>query len=102
MDTPPLIPGFEPWEPQNTVEYLTQNPLPVSFFWKDNEGTPRAVYPKHKSVIAYGKWLKETPYFPGLFELIHKILVHARDLGDADWLAAELETRRPPKQPDLF
>jgi hypothetical protein len=57
------------------------------------------VRPRHTSVTSYGKWLEETPYFPGLFEEIHGILLHARELGDADWLAAELLRRRPPSSP---
>ena len=99
--TPALLPDFEPWEHADTRAYLDANPLPVGFLWLDDTRTPRPVLPRHTNVTSYGKWLAETPYFPGLFELIHKILVNAPDLGDADWLAAELERRRPAQQPPL-
>ncbi len=98
METPALLPDYQPWETKDTVDYLTVNPLPPDFLWTDDTGAARPVYPSHKSVTGYGKWLKETPYFPGLFELIHKILVHAPDLGDGNWMAAELRRRRPPEQ----
>lgn len=102
-----LLPDFATWlkhgHPSglDTRTYLDANPLPINFDWPDDEGRPRPVRPRHTSVTSYGKWLEETPYFPGLFEEIHSILLHARELGDADWLAAELLRRRPPLQSDL-
>lgn len=102
MDTtPPLLPDFVPWDHAQTRAYLDANPLPVGFKWPDNDGLERSVRPRHPTVTSYGKWLQETPYFPGLFEIIHALLVHAAELGDAEWLAAELDRRRPPKQPEF-
>lgn len=96
----------EPWTHAATLAYLDANPLPVTFLWRDEKGAARPVWPRHTSVTSYGKWLKETPYFPGLYELIHGILVladaHSGTVGDAAWLAAELDLRRPPIQPALF
>lgn len=93
------------WGKDLTQEYLTANPLPVGFKWPhrdykhEDDGGLREVKPSHKEVTAYGKWLRETPYFPGLFELIHEILSASEDLGDAEWLAAELLPRRPGRRP---
>lgn len=102
MSQEPLIEGFEPWTHKDTRAYLDANPVPVGCHWLDNNAVQRAVRPSHSSVTGYGKWLQETPYFPGLFELIHGILANTAELGDADWLAGELDRRRPPKQPNLF
>jgi hypothetical protein len=103
---PFALSSAEPWTHAATLAYLDANPLPVAFLWIDNTGAARSVHPRHKSVTGYGKWLKETPYFPGLYELIHGVLVladaHAGTVGDADWLASELELRRPPQQVALF
>jgi hypothetical protein len=98
MSQEPLLPNFEAWEPAKTRRYLDSNPLPVDFSWLDNEGDERPVRPRHTSVTGYGKWLQETPYFPRLFEIIHRVLVNAPAIGGADWLASELNQRRPPKQ----
>lgn len=106
-DPAPLLPDFAVWlkhgHPRglDTRSYLDANPLPLDFLWPDDTGHARPVRPRHATVTSYGKWLEETPYFPGLFEEIHGILLHARDLGDATWLAAELLRRRPPLQSDL-
>ena len=97
-----LLPDFTPWDKADTRAYLDANPLPPDFLWLDDEKKSRAVLPRHASVTGYGKWLAETPYFPGLFELIHRVLVNAPDLGDATWLAAELNRRRPAAQPEIF
>lgn len=89
-----------PWSKHDTQAFLQANPLPRGFKWPhrdhqlDPDGGLRAVQPSQASVENYGKWLRETPYFPGLFELVHDILAAAPDLGDADWLAAELVKRR--------
>lgn len=59
------------------------------------DGTPRLDYAKPKYAIhdGYGKWLHDTPYFPGLFELIHDLLFHSGDtLPDIEALCATLET----------
>lgn len=92
------------WSKDLTQEYLTANPLPQGFKWPhrdhrdEADGGLRDVQPSHKQVTGYGKWLRETPYFPGLFEAAHQILADAEDLGDAEWLAAELNARRPQRQ----
>jgi hypothetical protein len=101
MDQPPLLPEFEAWEHAQTRRYLDANPLPVDFTWPDNQGDERPVRPRHTSVSSYGKWLQETPYFPGLFEMIHRVLVNAPELGGSDWIAGELNQRRPAKQEKL-
>lgn len=100
-ETEPLLPEFQPWEHADTRRYLDANPLPPDFLWRGDDGVSRPVRPRHKSVTGYGKWLHETPYFPHLFEQIHAILVNATALGDAEWLAAELNLRRPPTQPEF-
>lgn len=101
MSQPGLLPDFEPWEHATTRRYLDANPLPVDFCWQDEDGDERPVRPRHTSVTSYGKWLQETPYFPGLFEIIHRVLVNAPMIGGSDWLAEELNQRRPPKQEKL-
>jgi len=97
----PLLPDFVPWEKANTERYLTANPLPLTFTWLADDGVERPVRPRHTTVTSYGKWLHETPYFPGLFELIHRVLVNTPQVGDCDWLAAELNRRRPAQQQNL-
>jgi hypothetical protein len=104
-----LSPSGATWSKDDSQAYLKANPLPVEFRWphRDHRDAPdgglRPVQPAHKSVESYGKWLRETPYFPGLFELAHEILAAAPDLGDADWLASELSARRSRKDtPELL
>lgn len=78
------------WAPEDTVEYLKFNPFPVDFFWKNREGKVVPVQPTY-SIINYGKWLKETPYFPGLFELVHDLLFRCgKTLPDLPTLTAQL------------
>jgi hypothetical protein len=48
------------------------------------------VHPTYAVKGGYGKWLWETPYFPGLFELIHEILFNAMNLPPPDVLAETL------------
>jgi hypothetical protein len=92
------------WSKDDTHAYLKANPLPLEFRWPhrdhrdEEDGGLRRVQPSHKSISDYGKWLRETPYFPGLFERVHEILAAAQDLGDADWLAGELNTWRASAQ----
>jgi hypothetical protein len=101
MSEEPLLPNFEPWDAANTRRFLDKNPLPLDFTWVDQDGDERPVRPRHTSVTSYGKWLQETPYFPGLFEIVHRVLVNAPLLGGAEWLVEELNQRRPPKQEKL-
>lgn len=78
-----LIPGLPPpWTKAASQRWLSLNPLPASFQHADRHGVVRPVQPSHAQ--DYGKWLAETPYFPGLFEEIHDILsIEARvDLDD--------------------
>lgn len=84
------------WTAEHTQAFLAANPLPVDFTWDHRDGGQRPVVPAHSFLKGgYGKWLRETPYFPGLFEMIHDVLLHADPLGDAEWLAGKLnEIRR--------
>jgi hypothetical protein len=103
------------WTDDDVERWLTDFPLPADFTWtrtdttKDKEKilTPNtAVRPKHHGVD-YGKWLRETPYFPGLFERIRDII---RDVPVGTHLPPPEELalllRRPPPekttQPTLF
>jgi hypothetical protein len=82
------------WTRDATMRYLNANPLPASFRWTHRDGGERAVQPSHRLVTGYGKWLRETPYFQGLFELIHDLLEQVSEVGDGEWLAAEIMKRR--------
>ena len=42
----------------------------------------------------YGKWLREAPYFPGLFELAGDLLENAPEEIKAEWLPQELRRVR--------
>jgi len=78
------------WSREDTRDFLTIYPLPSDLVWPHRDGGKRPVHPTYRVSGGYGKWLWETPYFPGLFELIHEILVNARELPTADLLADEL------------
>jgi hypothetical protein len=85
------------WTHTHTRAWLSAYPLPADFTWPDRDGQTRPVLPSHRSLSGgYGKWLHETPYFPGLFELAHEILRRAP--ADAvltpEWLANELKLTR--------
>lgn len=89
------------WDQDCTMRYLNQEPLPPDFTWPHRDGGERTVWPVHTAVIGYGKWLRETPYFPGLFELIHEIADRATDeLPDGPALAAQLNDLRK-KHPEI-
>lgn len=78
------------WTQEDSIDYLTLNPLPADFVWKNRDGKMAEVRPTY-SVTNYGKWLHETPYFPGLFELIHDLLfLSGKRLPDIHSLAAQL------------
>lgn len=79
------------WTRDHTMRHLNANPLPETFRWPHRDGGDRVVQPSHKSVAGYGKWLRETPYFQGLFELVHDVCARADALGDGEWLAAEIK-----------
>ena len=93
------VPAGEPaWTLDDTQAYLTANPLPSDFTWRHRDfpaHLPQPVHPSHKNLKGgYGKWLRETPYFPGLFERVHGIILDAGDdLPDPATIAAELRRR---------
>jgi hypothetical protein len=82
------------WTADATMRYLSAYPLPRTFTWPHRDEGERPVWPTHGAVTAYGKWLRETPYFPGLFELAHDLLEDAPDEFDAEWLPAEIDVVR--------
>ena len=85
------------WSLDDTMHYLTANPLPADFHWPHRDfpaARPQPVHPKNRIHYGYGKWLRETPYFPGLFERIHGIIIAAgSDLPDPETIAAELHRK---------
>lgn len=89
------------WTKHDTMAYLTANPLPTDFAWRrsdgrkdaDGRGALAAVQPTY-AVADYGKWLHDTPYYQGLFELIHDLLFIAARLPEIHDLAAQLTTIR--------
>lgn len=87
------------WTQASTRAFLTAYPLPTDFRWRDRDGVTRAVLPTYALKGGYGKWLQETPYFPGLFEECHDLLLRApADVAiSGEWLAAELLKRRAPE-----
>lgn len=88
------------WDRNCTMRYLNEYPLPKdTFLWPHRDGGERPVWPVHSVITDYGKWLRETPYFPGLFELIHDmvsniIALTPDQLGNGAWLAEELAALR--------
>jgi hypothetical protein len=104
-DDRPLFDTSGIWTQQQTESWLCEYPLPADFSWPDNDGKDRAVLPSNRIHKGYGFWLRTTPYFPGLFELIHRILALAPSdqLLTPEWLAAELNKRRATTvQPELL
>jgi hypothetical protein len=95
-DTTPNLLGVPPWTAVQTEGWLTEYPLPVTFTWPDRYGKERPPVPSYRLKGGYGKWLRETPYFPGLFELCHEILQRAPEdvLLTPEWLADELRAHR--------
>lgn len=89
MDT--LFKNISEWSREDTQRYLTANPLPSDFTWNHRDGGRRPVVPVYRIRGGFGKWLRETPYFPGLFELIHETLFHAPYLLPTPELAKRLE-----------
>lgn len=92
------------WTLDSTMEYLNEYPLPADFKWPHRDGGERVAWPTHRGVIGYGKWLRETPYYQGLFELCHHCLelavLKTGEIGDGVWLANELknEVERKKKE----
>ena len=100
------------WTDDDVMRWLNDFPLPADFRWtrvdrardtkKKIESPGTLVMPAHRGVV-YGKWLRETPYFPGLFEAIRdiiKALPEGAPLPTAEELAARLvalqQTQLPP------
>lgn len=86
-----------PWTKDNTRAYLDAFPLRPDFMWPGKDGVYRAVCPSY-AITSFGKWLRETPYYPGLFDAVHEALIRfGEDLPSDDRaLEAELERVRPP------
>lgn len=87
------------WTKDDTEQYLSANPLPPDFRWRG-----RIVAPQHRTLKkGYGFWLRTTPYHPGLFEEVHRILVRVDPLPSADELARQLsEGEKATKTEDFF
>lgn len=88
-----LIPGLPTaWTADDTMCWLSHMPLPATFAWTHRDGGEHPVMPSHTRLKGgYGKWLRETPYFPGLFEEIHAILAR---LPDDELITPELLAER--------
>ena len=82
------------WTLDCTMRLLNGLSLPKDFTWPHRDGGEQTVWPRHSAVVGYGKWLRETPYFPGLFELAHDILVDAPEEVTTDWLPGRLRALR--------
>lgn len=77
------------------MRFLNEIPLSPEFTWPHRDtGSDEPVKPSHGMVTGYGKWLRETPYFQGLFELCHDLLEEAPTEFEADWLEIQLQTLR--------
>ncbi len=69
------------WEKGNTVSWLNDTLKAARWherlIWVDRVHGMRPVCPQHPRLKGgYGKWLAECPDFPGLFELIHGLIVN--------------------------
>ena len=92
------------WTADDTEAFLTRFALPTDFRWDRTErrGTERVivpdqpVLPEYRISKGYGFWLRTTPYFPGLFEEIHDVMLRAPEDQEltSDWLATQLTERR--------
>lgn len=92
------------WNRIAAQRYLNDFPLPTTFTWPHKDGGERPVHPVHAQVLGWGKWLAETPNYPGLFELIVDILndkAVREDPGDGVWLAAQLTELRTKHEKSL-
>ena len=101
------VPGSVDWTTDDSRRYLTDHPLPPDCTWKG-----RRPLPSHANLKGgYGKWLAETPYHQGLFEVVHAYLVQRAAAGDGfptpDDMAAAVQRaeeaeRNRPRQAGLF
>lgn len=96
-----------PWTKDDTQAFLTAFALPPDFAWPTKGGGLRKVCPSYQ-ITEYGKWLRETPYFPGLFEAAHGVLVrHSAEIlaeppdlpPEQGRLLRELDLARPKTAP---
>ena len=100
-DQPQLTTG---WSPNDTEAWLSRFALPIDFRWDRSEKRDgqrlvlpdQPVLPEYRITKGYGFWLRTTPYFPGLFEEIHDILMRATDdqAITPEWVASQLVERR--------
>jgi hypothetical protein len=99
-DAWPMAPA---WTLDDTERFLTGQALPSSFQWPhrdkaaDGAEILAPVMPSYRLHKGYGFWLRTTPYFPGLFEEIHAVLLRWPDdspMPDAEQLAEILNQRR--------
>ncbi len=69
------------WTADDTEKWLAQNALPEDFLWPHRDPLPdgndnlQPVLPNYRLSKGYGFWLRTTPYFPGLFEEAHAVLL---------------------------
>lgn len=91
------------WTADDTEAFLKEQALPTDFTWPHRDRNPDGserlmpVLPSYRLHKGYGFWLRTTPYFPGLFEEVHAVLVRwpeDQPLPDAQMLAALLTERR--------
>lgn len=96
-----LLP-IDSWTPEDTRDWLAAdgNALPPDFLWphrdRKPDGSPHLarVLPSYRLAKGYGFWLQTTPYFPGLFEEIHRLLLVTDPLPvDGSALATLLNER---------
>lgn len=95
---PESQPQLTQWTKADTTEYLSANPLPQGFRWRHRDGSLAPVHPTY-GVANYGKWLHDTPYFQGLFEEIHDLIVAAgAKLPPIEEIVAQLDSIRRTRE----
>lgn len=91
------------WTHDDTERFLSQQALPAGFLWPHRDGLMgggvnlQPVIPSYRIHKGYGFWLRTTPYFPGLYDEIHSILLRWPDdqeMPSAEALAEVLNQRR--------
>ncbi len=97
MHAPTAHQLMAPWSSDDTEKFLNDTLLPVDFLWTHDDGTQKPVQPRGGIKNGYGFWLRYTPYFPGLFEEVHDVLLTWKGSAEMprnrDELASELSTR---------
>jgi hypothetical protein len=100
------------WTNDDTEAFLSKNALPADFLWPHRERNAdgsenlQPVLPSYRLHKGYGFWLRTTPYFQGLFEEIHDVLLRWPDdqpLPEPEALAEILNQRRAARgtQPEF-